>query len=199
MPHLPPDAAHLMRLPQISAAFIACALAAGCASTSTAVQGLAPAQLADPARGTILVSTAAVARCTALASWAPIYDAATHKLAAGTPVIPIDEHASSDYPDHYGTLSALSLPPGRYLMTVESANPGYDDIEVPTFAFEVVAGRTRYLGTLSRLTACEKLARFLVVDRFDADVALATRLNPALAGHAPERVLMQFVAPAPRR
>ena len=182
----------------VLAPLVASLLAAGCAGTPTSVQALTPARLADPARGTILVSTAAAARCTALASWGPIYDAATHKLAAGTPVIPIDEHASSDYPDHYGSLSALSLPAGRYLMAVEATNPGYEDIDVPSFGFEVVAGHTRYLGTLLRLTPCNRLAKFTIVDRYEDDVALATRLNPAFASHPPERALMEFVRTSPR-
>lgn len=182
-----------MTLLRIAAALFAGALAAGCASTSTAVKSLTPAQLADPARGTILVGTAAAQRCASTGSWAPIYDAATHKLAAGTPVVPIDEHPDSDYPDHYGTLSALSLPPGRYLMTVEATNPGVEDIEVPTFAFEVVAGHARYLGTLTRMTRCGTLARFAVIDNYDVDVALAAQRNPALRDLAPERALLTFV------
>ena len=184
-----------MRLHRIAAVLAACALAA-CSGLPTAVTALTPAQLADSTHGTILVSTAAPSRCAATGAWAPIYDAATHKLAAGSPVVPIDEHPTSDYPDHYGTLSALSLPPGRYLMTAESTNPGLDDIEVPSFAFEVVAGHTRYLGTLARLTPCERTAMYTVVDRFGTDVELATRLNPALRAPAPERALMTFAGSA---
>ena len=184
-----------MRLHRIAAILAACALA-GCSGLPTAVTALTPGQLADATRGTILVSTAAVSRCTATGSWAPIYDAATHKLAAGSPVVPIDEHSTSDYPDRYGTLSALSLPPGHYLMTVESTNPTVGDIVVPSFAFDVVAGRTRYLGSLSRLTPCERAGLFKVIDRYDVDVELATRLNPALRGHAPERALMEFAGSA---
>ena len=188
-----------MSLLRIVIALSATVLAAGCASVSTSVRALTPAQLADPARGTIVVSTGAAERCTASGAWAPIYDAATHKLAAGSPVVPIDEQSDSDYADHYGTLSALSLPAGRYLMTVESTNPGYFDIDVPTFAFEVVAGQTRYLGSLLRATPCGKAANFVLLDRYDADVALATHLNAALAARAPERALMQVVRPMARR
>jgi hypothetical protein len=189
-----------MSLLRISAIVFASALATGCAGVSTSVRELTPAQLADPQRGTIIVSTGAVERCTgAGAAWAPIYDAATHKLAAGSPVVPVDERSDSDYADHYGTLSALSLPAGRYVMSVEAANPAYVDIDVPTFAFEVVAGHARYLGSLLRATPCGKAANFAVLDRYDADVGLAARLNAALAAHPPERALMQMMPPTSRR
>ena len=188
-----------MSLLRITAALVASALAAGCSSVSTSVRALTPAQFADPQRGTIIVSTGAAERCTgAGAAWAPIYDAATHKLAAGSPVLPIDERSDSDYADHYGTLSALSLPSGHYVLTVEATNPGYFNIDVPTFAFEVVAGQARYLGSLLRATPCGKVAKFAVLDRYDADVGLATRLNAALAAHPPERTLMHMVPPTTR-
>ena len=187
-----------MSLLRIAAVLAACGLA-GCGSVPTSVTALTAAQLAEPARGTVVLSTSAAERCTALGMWAPIYDAATHKLAAGTPVVPIDEHSDSDYPDHYGTLSALSLPPGRYLMTVEATNPGYADIETPSFAFEVLAGRTLYLGDLVRVNACAKASRYVVADHYDVDVALAIKRNPALAARSPERALMTFAHPTAAR
>ena len=182
-----------MTVVRIAACTALLLLAAGCANTNVSVRSLTRSQLDDPARGVIVVSTGAAARCAMTAMWAPIYDAKTHQLAPGRPVVPVDEPSASDYVDHFGTLSALSLAPGRYVIALEYANPEFDSNTVPAFAFEVVAGQTAYLGELYRETPCGMRASVEKRDSFDRDMALALRLNPALAGRQPTKTLMVTV------
>ncbi len=183
-----------MKTPRIAASATLLAVLAGCAGNPFAVRSLSAAQVADPARGVVLVSTGGVQRCTATALWAPIYDAATRRPAQGSPIVSIDATSDSDYPDHYGTLSTLSLPAGRYLITAQYANPGADAVDAPpTIAFDVVAGQVTYIGELWRASPCQNIVQILLRDRYDRDVALAGRLNPALAAHPPAKALGEWV------
>ena len=104
-----------MNFVRIAASGALLAAAAGCASPDFSPSRLAGAQFSDPSRGIVLVSTGAKERCVAGAMWAPIYDARTKDLVSGHPIVPIDANRESDFPDHYGTLSALSLPPVRMI------------------------------------------------------------------------------------
>ena len=169
---------------------------AGCASTALSPTALTPAQFGDPTRGIVLVSSGAVQRCTATAMWAPIYDAATHAMAPGRPAVPIDEPPTSAFPDHFGTVSALSLPAGHYVMTSEYANADYRATDrVPTWSFDVVAGQSVYIGEVWRSTPCDTGAVVVVRDNYDRDVDLAGKLNTGFVRHPPARAIAQRVRP----
>ncbi len=178
--------------------FLAMLAAAGCA-TGTGPARLSAAQLADPARGVVLLSTGARERCSSQAMWAPILDGRTFEFQSALPIVPIDANSNSDFPDHYGTLSALSLPPGHYAISLLYANPVSETNVSPGYAFDVVAGRTLYLGELYRDSPCGARALFAVRDQYDRDVALAGRANPDFARRAPERMLLEPLGPIPLR
>jgi hypothetical protein len=175
-------------------------LLAACAGPSFSPGTLSAAQFTDPSRGVVLVSTGAVERCAAGAMWAPIYDARTKALAPGHPLVPIDARPESDFPDHYGTLSALSLPAGRYVITAEYANPvSHPAGGVPAYAFDVLAGQTVYVGEIWRTSPCGMSSWLVVRDSYDRDVALAEKLNTSFIAHPPKKALAQSLKrpPAP--
>lgn len=181
-----------MNFVRIAASGALLAAAAGCASPDFSPSRLAGAQFSDPSRGIVLVSTGAKERCVAGAMWAPIYDARTKDLASGHPIVPIDANRESDFPDHYGTLSALSLPPGRYVITAEWANPSAEPASgVPAFAFDVVAGQSVYIGELWRNTPCQMWTYIDLRDNFERDVALADKLNTGFIAHPPKKALAE--------
>lgn len=187
-----------MNFVRIAASAALLAAAAGCAGPDFSPSKLAGAQFADPARGIVLVSTGAKERCVAGAMWAPIYDARTKDLAPGKPVVPIDANRESDYGDHYGTLSAVSLPAGRYVITTEWANPSAEPASgVPAFAFDVVAGQSVYIGELWRNTGCQAWTYYELRDNFERDVALADKLNTAFIAHPPRKALAERLARKP--
>jgi hypothetical protein len=181
-----------MNIVRIAASAVLLASAAGCASPDFSPSKLAGPQFSDPASGIVLVSTGAIGRCVAGAMWAPIYDARTKELVPGRAPLPIDANKESGFSDHYGTLSAVSLPPGHYVITAEWANPvsmptGY----MPAWAFDVVAGQATYIGEIWRSTGCEMSVSLSVRDNFDRDVALAEKLNTGFITHPPKKALAQ--------
>ena len=182
---------HIVRIAAVAALLAA---AAGCAGNPFPAGAMTASQLADPARGVVLLSTGAVQRCTMTAMWGPVYQVDTRSTAPGSPIVAIDAPSESDFPDHFGTLSTLSLPPGRYAVSVQYANPELESTgKPPAVAFDVVAGQVTYIGELWRETPCQIKASVLVRDRYDRDVELATRLNPAFAAHPPVKSLGQWM------
>jgi len=177
-----------MNFVRIAASGALLAAAAGCATPDYSPSALSPAQFADLSRGVVLVSTGAVERCIGAAMWAPIYDARTEAMVAGHPLLPIDATRQSDFPDHYGTLSALSLPAGRYLITAEWANPVSEPTsQVPAWSFEVVAGQSVYIGEIWRSTPCQLSANVVLRDNYERDVALADKFNTRFITHPPRK------------
>jgi|GEM_PF-1222016 len=166
------------------------AAAAGCATPDFSPSALTPAQFADPSRGVVLVSTGAVERCVGAAMWAPIYVASTQSLVTDHPLLPIDATNQSDFPDHYGTLSAMSLPAGRYIITAEWSNPVSEPTtKVPAWTFDVVAGQTAYIGEIWRTTPCQLTANLQLRDRYERDLALADKLNTRFITQPPRKAL----------
>ena len=196
MPHA--NATHAMNPIRLAACAALLAIAAGCASSSLSPSALTSGQFADPARGVVLVSTGAVQRCSATAMWAPIYVGGTHELAPGRPVVPIDEPVVSAFQDHFGTVSAVSLPAGRYVITAEYANPLFDSGRVPAYSFEVEAGQAVYIGELWRVSSCG-VGSLVLRDNYDRDVALAGNLNKQFVAHPPKKALAQPLRGAPGR
>ena len=189
-----------MNFVRIAASAALLATAAGCASPDFSPSRLAGPQFADPASGVVLVSTGAVERCVAGAMWAPIYDARTKEMVPGHPLLPIDANKESGFGDHYGTLSALSLPAGRYIVTAEWANPVSEPAGgVPAWTFDVVAGQSVYIGEIWRATPCQGSVAITVRDNFDRDVALAEKLNTGFIAHPPKKALAQSLASSARR
>ena len=181
-----------MNFVRIAASGALLAAAAGCATPDYSPSALSPAQFADLSRGVVLVSTGAVERCIGAAMWAPNYDARTEAMVAGHPLLPIDATRQSDFPDHYGTLSALSLPPGRYLITAEWANPVSEPTsQVPAWSFEVVAGQSVYIGEIWRDSPCQTSVAVVLRDNFERDVALAEKLNTGFITHPPKKALAE--------
>jgi hypothetical protein len=122
--------------------------------------------------------------------WAPINDARTESPAPGRPLLPVDANLVSDFPDHYGTLNALSLPPGRYLITAEWSNPVSEPTsQAPAWSFDVVAGQAVYIGEIWRATPCQLTAVLQLRDNFERDLALAEKLNKAFIAHPPTKAL----------
>ena len=181
-----------MNLVRIAASCALLAAAAGCAAPDFSPSRLAGPQFVDPARGIVLVSTGARERCVAGAMWAPIYDARTKDLAPGHPVVPIDANRESDFPDHYGTLSALSLPAGRYVIITEWANPVAEPAsDVPAFAFDVVADQSVYIDEIWHSTPCQMWADIVIRDNFERDLALADKLNTGFVTRPPKKALAE--------
>lgn len=181
-----------MNFVRIAACAALLAAAAGCANPDFSPSKLSAGQFTDPSRGIVLVSTGARERCVAGAMWAPIYDARTKELAPGHPIVPIDAISESDYPDHYGTLSAVALPAGRYVITTEWANPSAEPASgVPAFTFDVVAGQSVYIGELWRDTKCQLWTYYELRDNFERDMALADKLNTAFIAHPPKKALAE--------
>jgi hypothetical protein len=109
-------------------------------------------------------------------------------MAAGHPLLPIDATRQSDFADHFGALSALSLPPGRYVITAEWSNPvSQPTSQVPAWSFDVVAGQTVYIGEIWRTTPCQLGANLVLRDNYERDVALAAKFNT------------RFITPPPRK
>jgi len=176
--------------------FAACAAllaaAAGCAAPDFSPSKLTSPQFTDPASGIVLLSTGAVERCVAGAMWAPIYDARTKELVAGQQPLPIDASKMSGFSDHYGTLSALSLPAGRYIVTAEWANPSSEPTDrMPAWTFDVVAGQSVYIGEIWRATPCQMTVALALRDNFERDVTLAEKLNTGFITHPPRKALAQ--------
>jgi len=179
-----------MNLVRIAASAALLAAAAGCATPDYSPSALTPAQFADPSRGVVLVSTGAVERCVSAAMWAPIYDARSETMAAGHPLVPIDATRQSDFPDHFGALSALSLPPGRYVITAEWSNPvSQPTSQVPAWSFDVVAGQAVYIGEIWRTTPCQLGANLVLRDNYERDVALAAKFNTRFITQPPRKAL----------
>lgn len=179
-----------MNLVRIAASAALLAVAAGCATPTYSPSALAPAQLADPSRGVVLVSTGAVERCIGAAMWSPIYVASTQSLVPDHPLLPIDANNQSEFPDHYGTLSAVSLPAGRYIITAEWSNPVSEPTtKVPAWTFDVVAGQSVYIGEIWRTTPCQLTANVTLRDRYDRDLALAEKLNTRFITQPPRKAL----------
>ena len=181
-----------MNFIRIAASVAVLATAAGCAAPDFSPSKLVGPQFADPARGIVLMSTGAKERCVAGAMWAPIYDARTRKLVSGLEPLPIDANKDSGFADHYGTLNALSLPPGQYVITAEWANPvAMPTGGMPAWSFEVVAGQSTYIGEIWRSTGCDMSVSLSMRDNFDRDVALAEKLNTGFITHPPKKALAQ--------
>jgi len=179
-----------MTFVRIAAGAALLAAVAGCATPDYSPSALTPAQFADPSRGVVLVSTGAVERCIGAAMWAPIYDARTETMVAGHPLLPIDATRQSDFPDHFGALSALMLPPGRYVITAEWSNPvSQPTTPVPAWSFDVVAGETTYIGEVWRTTPCQLGAQLVLRDNYERDVALAAKFNTGFITQPPRKAL----------
>ena len=124
--------------------------------------------------------------------WSPIYVASTQSLVPDHPLLPIDANNQSDFPDHYGTLSAVSLPAGRYIITAEWSNPVSEPTsKAPAWTFDVVAGQAVYIGEIWRSTGCDMSVSLSMRDNFDRDVALAEKLNTGFITHPPKKALAQ--------
>lgn len=183
-----------MNLFRIAACGALLAAVAGCATPDYSPSALSPAQFADPSRGVVLVSTGAVERCIGAAMWAPIYDARTQSMVSGHPLLPLDATIQSDFPDHYGTLSALSLPPGHYVITAEWANPVSEPTsQVPAWSFEVVAGQSVYIGEIWRATPCQLNAAVVLRDNYQRDIGLAVKFNTHFIAAPPRKALASTV------
>jgi hypothetical protein len=179
-----------MNLVRIAASAVLLAAAAGCATPDFSPGRLTGPQFADPARGVVLVSTGAVERCVGAAMWAPVYVASTESMVPDHPLLPIDAPPQSDFADHYGTLSALSLPAGRYVITAEWSNPvSQPTTQVPAWSFDVVAGQTVYIGEIWRTTPCQISATVVLRDNYARDVALAEKFNTHFITQPPRKAL----------
>jgi len=179
-----------MNLVRIAASAALLAVAAGCATPDFSPGRLTGPQFADPSRGVVLVSTGAVERCTGAAMWSPIYVASTQSLVPDHPLLPIDATNQSDFPDHYGTLSAVSLPAGRYIITAEWSNPVSEPTtKVPAWTFDVVGGQTVYIGEIWRTTPCQLTANVVLRDSYERDLALADKLNTRFITQPPRKAL----------
>ena len=179
-----------MNFVRIAASAALLANAAGCASPDFSPSRLSASQLADGSRGVVLVSTGAVERCVGAAMWAPIYVASTQSLVPDHPLLPIDANNQSDFPDHYGTLSAVSLPAGRYIITAEWSNPVSEPTsKAPAWTFDVVAGQAVYIGEIWRTTPCQLNANLVLRDSYERDLALAGKLNTRFVTQPPRKAL----------
>lgn len=183
-----------MNFVRIAASAALLAAAAGCATPTFSPSALPASQFADPSRGVVLVSTGAVERCVGAAMWAPIYVASTETMVPDHPLLPIDSGKQSDFPDHYGTLSAVSLPPGRYIITAEWSNPVSEPTsKVPAWSFDVVAGQSVYIGEIWRTTPCQISATVVLRDNYERDLALADKLNTHFITQPPRKALAASV------
>ncbi|MFL6628272.1 MAG: hypothetical protein ACJ8G1_17655 [Vitreoscilla sp.] len=179
-----------MNFVRIAASAALLAAAAGCAVPDFSPSKLGASQFADASRGVVLVSTGAVERCVGAAMWAPIYVASTETLVPDHPLLPIDATRQSDFADHFGTLSAVSLPPGRYIITAEWANPVSEPTsKVPAWSFDVVAGQSVYIGEIWRTTPCQLSANLVLRDSYERDVALAEKFNTHFITQPPRKAL----------
>jgi hypothetical protein len=179
-----------MNFVRIAASAALLAAAAGCAAPDFSPSRLTGPQFADASRGVVLVSTGAVERCVGAAMWAPIYVASTATMVPDHPLLPIDSGVQSDFPDHYGTLSAVSLPPGRYIITAEWANPvSQPTTKVPAWSFEVIAGQSVYIGEIWRTTPCQLSADVVLRDSYARDVGLAEKFNTHFITQPPRKAL----------
>jgi hypothetical protein len=179
-----------MNLVRIAACAALLAAAAGCANPDFSPSKLPASPSGDASRGIVLVSTGAVERCVGAAMWAPIYVSSTQSLVTDHPLLPIDSSNQSDFPDHYGTLSAVSLPAGRYIITAEWSNPVSEPTtKVPAWTFDVVAGQTVYIGEIWRTTPCQLTANLVLRDRYERDLALADKLNTRFITQPPRKAL----------
>lgn len=94
----------------------------------------------------------------------------------------------SDFSDEQGTLSAISLPPGKYRAFTMSMHPYVHATTVPRFAFTVGPDENVYIGNFFMPQSCgmENLVRF--TDRSQRDLALLAQRNPLLASSVVTRV-----------
>lgn len=167
--------------------------AAGLATNPSGVATLPASAWTDPTRGVVIVATAATRQCSITATAMQVFDWDTRKQVQEAPVVPIDMLDKSDFEGHYGSLSALSLPPGHYAMRLGAAGSTMESNGLH-LAFEVRAGTVIYLGRVRKFGDCNDFTHhFDVVDRFDIDVPeaalVATDPKAVAAAH---RQLMEF-------
>jgi hypothetical protein len=146
--------------------------------------------------GVAIFSTGADHDCMSVATFMRLFDQTTLRAVDGVGMAPVDGYSfKSDFTDHRGNVSAYALLPGKYYLSPMTANPYVVGVKVPAFAFEVHGGETVYLGEIYMPLACSFRNAFKINDKFDRDVAVAMRQNPALVGRAPvKRLLADHVA-----
>lgn len=180
-------------LRRLTAACAALALAAcGTVGNKTGVETLAPGALGAADRGIVVLSAGAPERCVSQATFLSLREAASGRVIDSVPSIGVDVYVhKSDFEGHHGTVNAFALPPGSYRLTPSIANPYVRTVSAPTFDFDVKPGETTYVGELFMTKACALNTSFEVRDRFERDMALAAKKNPAIAGRAAVKRLLR--------
>lgn len=165
---------------------------AGCATGKniSSVDVLPASAFEASGKGIVLFSAGAPAHCMSTSTFLIPYEAATNKPPPNSFMIPVDSFAvKSDFADHHGTISALSLSPGKYFLSPTIANPYVTAYETPKFGFDVVAGETTYLGELFMTRSCSLNNSYVVRDAYLRDVELAAKRNPAFTRVKPVKRL----------
>jgi hypothetical protein len=142
--------------------------------------------------GVVILSTGAPDTCASIATFLKVFEANSKKLVDSAPLIPVDAYTNkSEFTDHHGLINAVELPAGDYYVSPWAANPHVVAIKTPTFAFNVRAGETVYIGELFMPRSCGFSTTLVVRDKFDRDVKLAIEKNPLVGQRAMSRRLMQ--------
>ena len=148
--------------------------------------------LAD--KGIVIFSTGAPERCTTKATFIRVFDLQTKELVKGVSSISVDASAvKSEFEDHHGAVSALSLPAGQYYISPIIAHPHIVGVKIPKFSFEVTAGQTTYLGELFMTRSCDLNTSFIVKDEFSRDMQMVLKENGAFSRVVPVKRLLQSI------
>lgn len=169
----------------LTAAGLLSGLLAGCSGIVTNPQSPDRIKLGDfqqAGSGIVVLSTGADRECAVYSKFLYVKDATTGTDVSGVAAMSIDVYAvKSDFADHYGTVNAIHLPAGKYLLSPRNANwqiVSKNNLLVP---FEVVAGQTTYLGEVYLNPSCGPESRLMVRDQYPRDVRVLISKNPVFA------------------
>jgi hypothetical protein len=163
----------------IAAVVLAGMALCGCATFSNPNAPEKAAAAPPPGSGIVILSTGAKERCISMSTHiniSPVEPGSSD----GVGNISVDDYIyKSDFPDHQGNVSVVTLRAGRYVVFPTAMNPFLRPVKTPQAEFAVDAGEIVYIGEFYMPVACSSEYLTTFNDRSDRDLALVRTRNPA--------------------
>lgn len=148
--------------------------------------------------GTVIISTGAPKSCVSMATFLTIQPASENEESKSAFTLPVDGRSTkSDFADHQGNVSVISMPAGNYKITPQVANFVVEGVKVPVATFSVSHDETRYVGEYFIPSSCSFNMQMIINDKRDRDLSIATQKNPGIDRAAVVTRLATFIGSKP--
>lgn len=132
--------------------------------------------------GFVVLSTGAASRCFNVATQLNIAPVGHPRWQDVVASVQVDNFSiKSDFGDHQGNVSVLSLPAGDYEIYPSVLNPLYVPERVSYAQFRVNAGEAVYIGEYYLTMACGTNTRAAFSNQAERDLGLVRQKNPSFA------------------